>query len=192
MTEHLNCLIAIRQTPDQRSASALRRLIAQRLCCSPFSVRLIGTRRAAQGLLMFAHLPPSVVASAPRGDRSIYVRALPRSIAEDSLQRMYSILARGVSQIFEKSIEKDRQLVFLGRPLVVAAERNPDFVKLFRFARSDWETFAAPIPANRALSYALYMLAQSVLADLLRLFGRRVRLELGSGYEIALGDAVGK
>ncbi|TVS18909.1 MAG: hypothetical protein EA417_01855 [Gammaproteobacteria bacterium] len=105
---------------------------------------------------------------------------------------MYSILARAVCQVFERAVEKDRQLIFLGRPLVVAAERTPEFVRLFRFSRADWETFAAPIPANRALSYAMYMCAQSVFADLMRLFGRRVRLELGSGYEIALGDSISR
>lgn len=172
--------------------SSLRRLIAEKLGCSPFSVRLMGTRRAGQGLLLFAQLPSSVAASAPRGGRGVYLRALPREISEDALLRMYSILARAVCQVFERAVEKDRQLIFLGRPLVVAAERTPEFVRLFRFSRADWETFAAPIPANRALSYAMYMCAQSVFADLMRLFGRRVRLELGSGYEIALGDSISR
>ena len=186
---HVSCLAALRRCPPACSAPALRRKIATELHCSPFSVRLLSARYAGPGLLMQVGVPTQVVASRPRSRPALYLRQLPSDFDDAQRQLFLSTLTSAVSRLFDEDADARRRRVFIGRPLIVAADRTPAFVKIYRFTRTHWNIFSLSRPTEREWSYRRHLVAQSILADLIRLFGRQVRLEFGRGFEVVLGDA---
>lgn len=191
MTTTADCLLSFVFPEQNDTIPALRRHIGQALNCVPFQVQVRQMYRVGERVLCLVTLPFAVASQGSSfPSRRIYCRPLPRSWGSAHYHKLIRTLHEALSRLAEVHDDPRRRRVFLGRPLVVAAEHCYDHIKLSRFTRSDWSAFAFTIPSDRDRSYMYYLFTQAALADLLRLSGRQVRIAPGAGFQVALGDAV--
>lgn len=191
MTAATHCLLSFTSPPESDTIPAMRRRIGHVLGCVPFLVQVRQFYRVGDRVLCLATLPFTVACQGPsyRGRRG-YCRALPKAWNTARCHKLLRTLYEAYSRLSEVHDDPRRRRVFIGRPLVVAAEHCYDHIRLSRFTRTDWSVFVFPTPSDRDRSYMFYLLTQAVLADLLRLSGHQVRIAPGASFEVAFGDAV--
>lgn len=191
MNTGTQCLLSFTTPPENDTTPTLRRIIGHGLGCSPFQVHVTQLYRVGERVLVLAMLPFDVATRSPNpGSRPVYCRPLPRPWTSAQGHKLIRVLSEALRRLGELHEDPRRRRVFLGRPLVVAAENCADHVKLYRFTRTDWAAFAFANRGDSDRSYMFYLFTQQTLGDLLRLTGRRLRMLPGAGHQVVFGDAV--
>lgn len=191
MTSVTYCLLSFTSPPETDTIPFIRRRVGHILGRVPFLVQVQRFYRVRDRVLCLATLPFAVASQGPSylGRRG-YCRALPKYWSAGRCHKLLRALYEAYSRLSQVHDDPRRRRVFIGRPLVVAAEHCFDHVRLSRFTRRDWSVFVFPTAADRDRSYMFYLFAQATLADLLRLSGQHVRIAPGASFEVAFGDAV--
>lgn len=171
------------------SATRVRSRLAEALNCNPFLVSISMLTRTANIVSCYARISGPV--SEPPlslSDAGIYCRQITSRWGPiDRALALHHFHGAAAKMCWGADSHRRRR-IFLGRPLVIAAEQFCDTVEVVHFSLRDWEAFRFSSAKSRQHSYELFLFAQSAITGLARAAGWRTTIRQGRGVELVLGD----